>query len=216
MQTRRNFVPTVVVTGLVMAAVGVACTPLGGWLYSDPTFALSGVSTKYRGSPADTLQVVLTGCNLNDFNVDGLTIDGTLKVDGVAMGVLRSPQPFTMKLRDSTDVSVPLEIPRADEPPVHAKGDDMVTAKYELTGSVQLQTPIGLRKVVLHQLGGVRFDSAGTPSGWTVSNARPCKPGQSVIPGQSIKTRTLVDTMYQPPAPTPGMQQPGQPRGENP
>jgi len=195
--------PTVFVAGLLLVGIGiVACTPLGGWLYSDPTFALSGVRTTYRGAPADTLQVVLTGCNLNDFNVDGLTIAGQLLVDGEPMGVLESNRAFLMKLRVSVDVSVALQMPRTGEPRVHAKGDDYVVAKYELNGRIELATPIGVRRVALFQRGDVRFDSAGMPSGWTVRNARPCKPGQSVIPGQSIKPRVLVDTIFRPDPPT--------------
>lgn len=209
MWTRPTKTQVVAFAGLAAFGLGgLACTPLGGWLYSDPTFALTGVSTKFRGSPADTLQVVLTGCNLNDFNLDGLTIEGRLVVNGASVGVMSSAAGFTMKLRDSVDVTVPLRIPRADVPPVHAKGDDLITAQYELAGQVELSTPIGIRRVVLRQVGDVRFDSAGVPSGWTVRNARPCKPGQSVLPGQGVKPRVLVDTMFRPLPPTLG--QPGQ------
>lgn len=205
MGIRRLASPTSVLTGFLFLGLGVlGCTPLGGWLYSDPTFALSGVRPTFQGSPADTLQVVLTGCNLNDFNVDGLTINGQLFVNGAPVGSLRSSQAFTMKLRDSVDVTVLLQIPREDEPPVHAKGDDYVMAKYELNGLVELATPIGVRRVNLAQRGDVRFDSAGVPSGWTVRNARPCKPGQSVLPGQGVKPRTLVDTMFRPQTPVIG------------
>ena len=205
MGIRRFASPTAVLTGFLFLGLGVlGCTPLGGWLYSDPTFALSGVRPTFQGSPADTLQVVLTGCNLNDFNVDGLTINGQLAVDGAVVGSLQSSQAFTMKLRDSVDVTVLLQIPRNDEPPVHAKGDDYVMTKYELTGLVELATPIGVRRVRLNQRGDVRFDSAGMPSGWTVRNARPCKPGQSVLPGQGVKPRTLVDTMFRPQTPSVG------------
>jgi hypothetical protein len=205
MWNRRLASPTAIATGFLLLGLGVlGCTPLGGWLYSDPTFALSGVRTTFQGSPADTLQVILTGCNLNDFNVDGLTIDGQLFVDGTAVGVLQSSTSFTMKMRDSVDVTVVLQIPRADEPRVHAKGDDFVTAEYELNGRVELATPIGVRRVALAQKGDVRFDSTGMPSGWTVRNARPCKPGQSVLPGQGMKPRTLVDTIFRPETPVIG------------
>jgi hypothetical protein len=196
--------PSTILTGCLFLGLGVlGCTPLGGWLYSDPTFALSGVRTTFQGSPADTLQVVLTGCNLNDFNVDGLTIYGQLFVDGTPVGSLHSSRAFTMKMRDSVDVTVPLQIPRDNEPPVHAKGDDYVVAKYELSGLVELATPIGVRRVNLLQKGDVRFDSTGLPSGWTVRNARPCKPGQSVLPGQGGKPRVLIDTMFRPQTPVP-------------
>lgn len=207
MWTRRGTVVPIVGLGLLAAVGGtIACTPLGGWLYSDPTFALSGVSTKYNGSPADTLQMVLTGCNLNDFNVDFLSLEGRLLVDGTPVGVLKSDKGLTLKMRDSAEVMVNLQIPRLDEPPVHAKGDDMLTTKYELNGKVGVSTPIGLRQIALHQRGEVRFDSAGVASGWTVRNARPCRPGRSVISGQSIKPRVILDTMFRPESPNVGSQ----------
>ena len=187
MWIRRNVSPTVVVTGLLFLGLGVlGCTALGGWLYSDPTFALSGVSTRFRGSPADTLQIVLTGCNLNDFDLDGLTIEGSPDREWRA-GRRVSEQSV---VRDE-DAGLGgrrwyrSEMPRAGEPPVHAKGDDMLTTQYELNGKIDLATPIGVRRVMIHQLGDVRFDSAGQTSGWTVRNARACRPGMSMIPGQS-------------------------------
>ena len=203
MWSGRSLLPTAVIAGLASVGLGaLACTPLGGWLYSDPTFALSGVTTKYRGAPADTLQFVLTGCNLHDFNLDGLTIEARLLVDGVPVGNLWVEKAFLLKLRDSVEVLVPVEMPRTDGPPLHAKGDDLMTAAYELNGRVEVSTPIGIRQVALRQHGEVRFDSAGLSSGWTVRNARPCRPGQSIIPGQSIKPRILVDTMFRPMTPT--------------
>jgi hypothetical protein len=99
-------------------------------------------------------------------------------------------------------------MPRTSEPPVHAKGDDMLTAKYELNGKVDVSTPIGVRRVAIHQLGDVRFDSAGQTSGWTVRNARLCRPGMSMLPGQSGKPKMIVDTMFRPDAPTIGAPNP--------
>ncbi len=204
MRSRRHYLSTVAIAGLLSIGLGgFACTPLGGWLYSDPTFALSGVSTRYHGSPADTLQVILTACNLNDFNIDGLTIDGHLVVDGAPLGSLRSQTAFLMKMRDSVDVPVRLEIPRVNASPIHAKGDAYVAAKYELSGDIHVSTPIGIRRVRFQQRGAVRFDSAGISSGWTVSNARPCKPGQSMLPGQGVKPRVIMDTIFRPQAPLP-------------
>jgi len=202
MLARRQVIPALAITGLLSIGLGgLACTPLGGWLYSDPTFALSGVSTRFRGSPADTLQVILTACNLNDYDIDGLTVEGHLLVDGNPVGSMRRERAFLMKMRDSVEVPVPLQIPRADEPPVHAKGGDFIAAQYELNGNIHVSTPIGVRMVRLQQRGSVRFDSAGMPSGWTVTNARPCRPGQSMLPGQGVKPRVLTDTIFRPTTP---------------
>lgn len=196
--------------GVALAAAGagvLACTPLGGWLYSDPTFALSGVTTRYRGAPADTLQFVLTGCNLNDFKIDGVTIEARLLVDKQAVGTAWMDQTFPMPMRDSVDVLVRMELPRAQEPPFHAKGDGVETAQYELNGRIEVNTPIGIRRVALHQAGEVRLDAAGQTSGWTVRNARPCKPGQSILPGQGPTRSVTLDTMFRPEQPITPQQQ---------
>lgn len=210
MAARSNRRLMVWLAALGAAGVGaLACTPLGGWLYSDPTFALTGVSTRFRGMPADTLQFVLTGCNLNDFNVEGLTIEGRLEVAGAAVGDAWVDRDFTMPMRDSVDVPVPLVMPRGEAPPVHAKGSGPETAEYELNGRIEVNTPIGIRRVMLRQAGQVRFDSAGILSGWTVRNARPCKPGQSILPGQSPSRTVTLDTMFRPEPPPMPQGQPG-------
>lgn len=202
MAFRRGWVAVGIASGLLAAGVAAACTPLGAWLYTDPSFVLSGVTTKYRGDPADTLRVVFTACNLNDFNVDALTMEARFLINGTPVGAIWSDQRITLKMRDSVDVPVELEIPRPSGPPVHAKGDNYLATQYELNGKVELATPIGVRVVVIHQKGDVRFDSAGAPSGWTVRNARACHPGQSMLPGQGVAPRVLVDTMFRPAMPT--------------
>lgn len=192
---------------LSVGAAALACTPLGGWLYSDPSFTLSGVTTRYRGAPADTLQLVLTGCNLNDFKVEGLTVEARLLVDEAAVGTAWMDQSFPMPMRDSVDVLVRLEMPRAQEPPFHAKGDGLETAQYELNGRVEVNTPIGIRRVPLHQVGELRYDANGQTSGWTVRNSRPCKPGQSILPGQGPARTVTLDTMFRPQEPITPTQQ---------
>jgi hypothetical protein len=202
MAFRRGWIPVGIASGLVAVGAVAACTPLGAWLYTDPSFVLSGVTIKHRGDLADTLRVVFTACNVNDFNVDALTMEARFLVDGTPIGAIWSDQRITLKMRDSVDLSVELEIPRPSGPPIHAKGGDYLATRYELNGKVELATPIGVRVVAIHQKGDVRFDSAGAPSGWTVRNARACHPGQSMLPGQGVAPRVLLDTMFRPQIPT--------------
>lgn len=185
--SRRGASPLTVFSAVVAVGSGVACTPLGGWLYSDPTFELSGVSIRYAGLPADTLLLNFTGCNLNDFDVDGLTMSGHLMVGGRAIGTLWSNHRFPMKMRDTAQVAVSLQIPRKAEGPIHAKGGGAGESPYELNGQVQLATPIGIRNVRLRQVGTVKFDSSGVAASWTVRNARGCRPGQSILPYESTR-----------------------------
>lgn len=185
--SRRGASPLTVLSAVVAAGLGVACTPLGGWLYSDPTFELSGVSIRYAGLPADTLLLSFTGCNLNDFDVDGLTMSAHLMVGGRTIGSLWSDRRFPMKMRDTAQVAVSLQIPRKEEGPIHAKGGGAVEIPYELNGQVQVATPIGIRNVRLRQIGTVRFDSSGVAANWTVWNTRGCRPGQSILPYESTR-----------------------------
>lgn len=182
---RRSASSLTILSALAAVGLGVACTPLGGWLYSDPTFELSGVSIRYAGRPADTLVLNFTGCNLNDFDVDGLTMSGHLMVEGRAIGSLWSDRRFPMKMRDSAQVSVSLQMPRDADGPIHAKGGGAIETPYELNGQVKVATPVGLRIVRLRQTGTVKFDDTGLAGNWTVWNTHGCRPGQSILPFQS-------------------------------
>ncbi|HET9294274.1 MAG TPA: hypothetical protein VFO06_08280 [Gemmatimonadales bacterium] len=183
----RSLSPLGILSASLAVGMGVACTPLGGWLYSDPTFELSGVSIRYAGMPADTLDLNFTGCNLNDFDVDGLTVSGHLMVGGRAIGSLWSDRRFPMKMRDTAQVAVSLQIPRDEEGSIHAKGGGAIETPYELNGQVQVATPIGIRNVRIRQSGTVKFDSSGVAAKWTVKNARGCRPGQSILPYESTR-----------------------------
>jgi hypothetical protein len=184
---RRGAPPVTIFSALAAAGLGVACTPLRGWLYSDPTFELSGVSIRYAGRPADTLVLNFTGCNLNDFDVDGLTVSGHLVVGGRAIGSLWSDRRFPMEMRDTAQVAVSLQIPRDEEGSIHAKGGGAIETPYELNGQVQVATPIGIRTVRLRQIGTVKFDETGLAANWTVRNSRGCHPGQSILPFESTR-----------------------------
>jgi hypothetical protein len=92
-----------------------------------------------------------------------------------------------MKMRDTAQVAVSLQIPRDEEGSIHAKGGGAVETPYELDVEVQAATPIGIRTVRIRQIGTVRFDSNGVAARWTVRNTRGCRPGQSILPYESAR-----------------------------
>jgi hypothetical protein len=94
-----------------------ACVPLGGWLYDDPTFVFSELTLRGGGTPDDTLEMVLTACNRNDYPVEARAIEVSLNFAGASLGPAEFSQPFTLQTRDSTKLTVPFPMPRQPKEP---------------------------------------------------------------------------------------------------
>jgi hypothetical protein len=184
-----------------------ACTPLGAWLYDDPSFALARVGVRHSaGGPGpDSLELVLAGCNPNDYDLMGFGFDARLRVDGREIGAVRSENTYQLVMRDSTLITVMLPVQSADD---LAPGEAM-TSLYELVGQTRIHTPIGDRRVAMVQKGEVRREEGGLA--WHAWRARACRPGLATLPGawdakstlptpEMPKARPEVDPEYTPPA----------------
>ena len=169
-----------------------ACVPLGGWLYDDPTFVFSELTLRGRGIANDTLEMVLTACNRNDFPVEARAIEVSLNFAGASLGPAAFSQPFTLQTRDSTKLTVPFPMPRGTE---GTRGK----LAYVMTGYTTLVTPIGERRVELFQRGDVqlkpRDEAAHVPA-----RSRPCRPGRSTLPSY-MPTPVLLGPPPPPPPP---------------
>ena len=172
------------------ASASAACVPLGGWLYDDPTFVLSELTLRGAGGP-DTLEMVLTACNRNDFPLQANGFVVSFSMEGQPVGSTRTSVPVMLQTRDSTKLTVPIALPSE-----HANASERLS--YVLSGHTSLQTPIGERRVELFQRGRVvlkprdevvHIDQAG----------KPCRPGRSTLPGY-MPTPVLISP---PPAPVP-------------
>ncbi len=167
--------------GLVAAT---ACTPLGAWLYDDPSFALSAVSLHEVAEGPDSVELRITGCNRNDFELMGFGFEAVLNVDGRTVGSGRLENAYQLATRDSTSFTVVVAVSSVDDvSPSEAKGP------YELVGSTTLKTPIGDRRVALRQEGEVHRGEEGLQ--WRARNVTLCRPGQSTLPGD-WNTRTTL------------------------
>jgi hypothetical protein len=156
------------------AGAAFACVPFGGWLYDDPTFVLSELTVRGAGGP-DTLEMVLTACNRNDFPIQADEFVVSLSMEGRSIGSTEQPGPVMLQTRDSTKLTVPIAIPPARAPA-------STRFAYVLTGHTTLQTPIGERRVELFQRGLVALK----PRNEVVhieQAGRPCRPGRSTLPG---------------------------------
>lgn len=169
-----------------------SCVPLGGWLYDDPTFVLSEMTVRGRGYPQDTLEMVLTACNRNDFPVEAKAIQVSLNFAGSDLGPAQLAQPFMLQTRDSTKLTVPLPLPESGE------SDGMKgRLQYTLTGFTTLVTPLGERRVELFQHGDVQLRPRDEVA-HVFALSRPCRPGRSTLPGYMP-----TPIMLPPPPPSP-------------
>lgn len=162
-----------------------ACTPLGAWLYDDPSFALSAVALRdVQGAP-DSVELRITGCNRNDFELMGIGFEAQLNVDGRMVGAGRHDNAYQLGTRDSTSftVIVPVSSLAAFAPTSER------ASPYLLIGSTTVKTPIGDRHVSLQQQGEVSLGKEGLQ--WKARNVIACRPGQSTLPND-WNTRTTL------------------------
>ena len=158
----------------MLGAAASGCVPFGGWLYDDPTFVLSELTVRGGGGP-DTLEMVLTACNRNDFPIQANEFVVSFEMEGHSLGSSETSVPVMLQTRDSTKLTVPIAFP-------HDQADPSARLSYVMTGHTRLQTPIGERRVELFQRGRVSLK----PRDEVVhieQAGKPCRPGRSTLPG---------------------------------
>ena len=156
-------------------AAAAACVPFGGWIYDDPTFVLSELTLRGGGNPHDTLEMVLTACNRNDFPIQANEFVVSFQMEGQPVGSTETSVPVMLQTRDSTKLTVPIAFS-------HERADPPVRLSYVMSDHTKLQTPIGERRGELFQRGRVALK----PRDEVVhieQAGRPCRPGRSTLPG---------------------------------
>ena len=168
-------------TTVMVCAIAVAlaaCTPLGVWVYEDPSFALQSITL--RSGPdsragADSMELVFAGCNRNDYEVVGESLSTSLHVDGHKVAQGRRDQPYRIATRDSAPVSITLAM----------QGDWIYGATelpVEVESELLLKLPNGERRYAMSQKGILTMKEGKAVL--RVAEARRCRPGTSALPGQ--------------------------------
>lgn len=165
---------------LALLPVLQACTPLGLWVYEDPSMALRQATTigALRGSVGggDSLEMVLVGCNLNDYDLTGQSVHSRLTISGqtVAEGVRDGR--ILLATRDTSRFSVSLPMPEV------LRSADATPRTFELLVASRVQTPLGERDLT-YSLRGV-VQRSGDNLAWRVEVGKSCRPGGSALPNQ--------------------------------
>jgi hypothetical protein len=167
---------TYVAAALILMVSG--CTPLGVWVYDDPSLTLRSATLRpmgVEGVGVDSLDLVFASCNRNDYDLLGEEFATRIRVDGHDVGEGRRDQPYRLATRDSAPVTVTLAlqqtwIPGETELPVEVESDLLV------------RLPKGERRFAVIQRGTlVRQQGAIVLKGIRTSR---CLPGRSSLPGQ--------------------------------
>ncbi len=161
-----------------------ACTPLGLWVYEDPSMALRQATTVRPlggiNGAADSLELVLVGCNLNDYDLTGQSVRSRLAINGqtVAEGV--SDRRILLATRDTSRFSVSLPLPEV------LRTADGTPQAFELLVASVVQTPLGQRDLTYSLRGQVQ--RSGDNLAWRVEVGKSCRPGGSALPNQFERT----------------------------
>lgn len=122
----------------------------------------------------DSLEFVLVGCNLNDYDLTGDSIRTILSLAGREVSAGTTIRPMLFASRDTSRLT--LTIP--------AQGlADAVQGEpqpFELTVVSSLRTPLGERDLTYRLTGDVR--AMGNEFAWRVPENRGCRPGGSQLP----------------------------------
>lgn len=171
---------------LVLFPALVACTPLGLWVYQDPSLALREAAlVRIPADPVsgDSLEMVLVGCNVNDYDLMGASVRSRLAVAGQTVSEGITDRRILLATRDTSRFTVMLPL-----------SDIMTTVDgsarpFELLVASVVRTPLGDRDLSYSLRGQVQ--RIGDNLAWRVEVGTSCKPGASALPSQFDRSRPI-------------------------
>jgi hypothetical protein len=139
-----------VVTSIILAAAAGACTPLGLWIYEEPTVEVTEIRLDASAGATFPVQFALAVSNANDFDVALLRVEVRINVAGRSVV--------------DRDVSTAADLPSRDRQLVRigvAPGDLAPGAdaragaqdRYTIEGFAIVRTPIGERRIPFARAG---------------------------------------------------------------
>jgi LEA14-like dessication related protein len=145
--------------GWLVAVLG--CTPLGLWLYEDPSVTVSRL--RVDTTSARPVLVALDLRNPNDYVVAATRVELQLVLDDLPIGRLDRDSGVTMPKGTATTLALPLT-------PAQGAARDGLRQfsagvhRFAVEGRATFTTPIGTRKVRFAQTGEMAFGQPPSPA----------------------------------------------------
>jgi hypothetical protein len=173
-------------------------------VYDVPRFTVADIradTTSSRGGVA--LEVTLTGCNVNDYDLTADSLATQLTLGGNPASFSTYDAPFALPMRDSAQVIVALHVSQERLEALKGSGERDVPFALRTVGTVQ--TPMGARLVDSWHRGTLHLRDR-MPVAWANAQEGGCHPGTSVLPAAAGRGAPLP-TVRQPELP-PSLTQP--------
>jgi LEA14-like dessication related protein len=153
----------------------LACTPLGLWIYDDPTLEVSRVRVDRNGAGAAPVVVGLAVWNPNTYALSTARLELQLRLDDLTVGRFDRDSIIPLPEVGLADLAVPLTVPpgRVRE---RIRAMASGTHRFTVEGRATLSTPFGEREVPFEHAGDLAF-------GGTAEAAKSDSTEASVRPG---------------------------------
>jgi LEA14-like dessication related protein len=151
------------VTFAISLPVGMACTPLGVWVYEDPGVRVSRIRLGTDSLSLAPVLIALDVQNPNDYPVSTVHVQLWLELDDERIGELNRDSAVELPSDSTSTVALPLVV-AADLPAGRLTSLRAGTHRFAVMGRADFSTPIGKRKVRFAQEGDLRFGSASAPA----------------------------------------------------
>ena len=142
----------------VMLTVHAGCTPLGLWIYEEPTIEITSVTLNDARAAEYPIRIALQLSNENDFEVSLERVELHLTLNGSAIvdRELATAALFPARDRNTVEIGVAW---RDVGPGLRPEGLGPGNHRYSVAGEAHLRTPIGRRSIRFARAGTDRFEA---------------------------------------------------------
>jgi LEA14-like dessication related protein len=138
----------------------MACTPLGLWVYDDPSVTVARVRLVEKPAGNAPVLIALEVRNPNDYDISTVEVELLLRLDDVQIGQMVRDSTVPLPKGTTSTVEVPL-VPTRGAAASRFKTFLTGPHRFAVRGRAQFATPFGMRKVRFAQEGDIVF---GRPS----------------------------------------------------
>ena len=141
----------------VTLVVLAGCTPLGLWMYEEPTIEITSVRVSDAGAAEYPVRIALQVSNGNDFDVSLEKVQLRLELNELEVvdRELSTAALFPARDRHTVEIGVAWrDVGPGLRPEGLAAGDH----RYSVDGQASLRTPIGTRRIRFARAGTERFE----------------------------------------------------------
>lgn len=133
------------------------CTPLGLWVYEEPTIEITSVRLTDAGAAEYPVRIALQVSNVNDFEVSLERVQVLLVLNDspVVDRELSTAASFPARDRQTVEIGVAW---RDVGPGLRPEGLAVGAQRYSVVGHAMLRTPIGQRRIRFARAGMEDFE----------------------------------------------------------